>query len=212
MPRKGLFIVFEGPDRAGKTTQAKRLADYLAKLGVETVHTREPGGTPFAEAIRAIVLDPAHQVAPSAELMLYEASRAQHTEQLVRPALNAGKAVLCERYIMSTVAYQGYGRGIDLTLVNSMNKAATGGLKPDLTLVFLMPDSRFHERGAHMQADRLELEGEQFRNRVREGYRKAAEADPRAVIIDADRGIEEISAEIIERVSALPAVKRMAKK
>ncbi|MDD4004938.1 MAG: dTMP kinase [Elusimicrobiaceae bacterium] len=211
MPEKGLFIVFEGPDRAGKTTQARKLAAYLQSRGIETVHTREPGGTPFAEAIRSILLDPCHKVAPSAELLLYEAARAQHTQQLVRPALAAGKAVLSERYTMSTVAYQGYGRGLDLKLVNRLNKAATGGLRPDLTLVFLMPDKRFSQRSLHIAADRLELEGARFRRKVRAGYRRAAAGDARAVVINADRSIEAISAEIITLVSALKAVKRMVK-
>ncbi len=204
--------MFEGPDRAVQTTQAKKLAAALNAIGMETVHTREPGGTPFAEAIRGILLDPAHEVSPTAELLLYEAARAQHTDHLVRPALAAGKAVLSERYTMSTVAYQGYGRGLDMKLIGQLNKAATGGLKPDLTLVFLMPDKRFNERSKDFTADRLELEGEQFRKRVRAGYRKAAKADPRAVIINADKSIDEIAAEIVKKINRLAPVKRRLEK
>ncbi|MGN1058631.1 MAG: dTMP kinase, partial [Candidatus Avelusimicrobium sp.] len=109
---KGKFIVLEGPDRCGKSTQAKMLVNHLIALGKEVVLTREPGGTPTAEKIRQIVLEPGLDIRPMAELFLYEASRAQHTQEKILPALNEGKIVICERYTMSTCAYQGYGRGI----------------------------------------------------------------------------------------------------
>ena len=207
MSNNGIFIVLEGPDRAGKSTQAKNLAEFLAECSIETVHTREPGGTAFAEAIRNILLDPAYEVADISELLLYEAARAQHTEKLIRPALAAGKAVLSERYTMSSLAYQGCGRGIALETIARLNEIATGGLKPDLTLVFLMPDERFSERGQHRRADRLEMEGDAFRLRVREGFKRLAQEDPSAVIINADQTIDNTAAEIRSIVSALPALK-----
>jgi len=197
---KGKFIVFEGPDRSGKSTQANLLSQYLAEKGHDIVITREPGGDSVAEEIRKIVLDPAHKVSPMAELFLYEAARAQHTQQKIIPALEAGKTVICERYTMSTCAYQGYGRGIDMEIINKLNDIATLNLKPDLTLVFLMSDKYFTERGEYLFSDRLEREDEAFRHQMRKGYREVAAKTKNAVVVDADRPVAEIQKTVIREL------------
>jgi dTMP kinase len=200
MMYKGKFIVFEGPDRSGKSTQANLLNKLLLEKGYDAVITREPGGDVVAEKIRKIVLDPANTVSTVAELMLYEASRAQHTEKKIIPALESGKIVICERYTMSSCAYQGYGRGIDLKIIEQLNDIATLGLKPDLSLVFLMSDKYFTERGEYLFADRLEQEDEAFRRKMRKGYRELAEKTPSAIIIDADRPVKEIQKNVLEEL------------
>lgn len=195
---KGKFIVLEGPDRCGKSTQAKLLVNHLISLGKDVVLTREPGGTPTAEKIRQIVLEPGLDVRPMAELFLYEASRAQHTQEKIIPALEAGKIVICERYTMSTCAYQGYGRGIDLNVIDTLNKIATLDMKPDLTLVFLMSDKYFTERGEYLFSDRLEQEDMAFRQKMRRGYLEMIEKTPNAHLIDADKNISEIQARVTQ--------------
>lgn len=195
---KGKFIVLEGPDRCGKSTQAKMLVNHLIALGKDVVLTREPGGTPTAEKIRQIVLEPGLDVRPMAELFLYEASRAQHTQEKIIPALEAGKIVICERYTMSTCAYQGYGRGIDLNIIDTLNKIATLDMKPDLTLVFLMSDKYFTERGEYLFSDRLEQEDMAFRQKMRRGYLDMIEKTPNAYLIDADKNISEIQARVTQ--------------
>lgn len=194
---KGKFIVLEGPDRCGKSTQAKLLFNYLLEHGKDVVLTREPGGTPTAEKIRQIVLEPGLDVRPAAELLLYEASRAQHTQEKILPALEAGKVVLCERYTMSTCAYQGYGRGIDLQTIHTLNNIATLGLKPDLTLVFLMSDKYFTERGEYLFSDRLEQEDLSFRQKMRTGYKELVSQTAGAYLIDADNDINQIQQHVI---------------
>ena len=194
---KGKFIVLEGPDRCGKSTQAKMLLNALIASGKDVVLTREPGGTPTAEEIRQIVLEPKLDVRPMAELLLYEASRAQHTQEKIIPALEAGKIVVCERYTMSTCAYQGYGRGIDLNIINTLNKIATLGLVPDLTLVFLMSDKYFTQRGEYLYSDRLEQEDISFRQKMRQGYLEMVKQTPHAHLIDADKHASEIQQEVL---------------
>lgn len=195
---KGKFIVLEGPDRCGKSTQAKMLVNHLISCGKDVVLTREPGGTPAAEKIRQIVLEPNLDVRPMAELLLYEASRAQHTQEKILPALAEGKIVICERYTMSTCAYQGYGRGIDLGVIDTLNKIATLGTQPDLTLVFLMSDKYFIERGEYLFSDRLEQEDVAFRQKMRKGYLDMLGKTPHAHLIDADKNIADIQAQIVE--------------
>ena len=193
---KGKFIVLEGPDRCGKSTQAKLLYNRLVACGHEVVLTREPGGTPTAERIRQLVLEPGLDIRPMAELMLYEASRAQHTQEKILPALEAGKTVICERYTMSTCAYQGYGRGIDLKVIEALNQEASLHLQPDLTLVFLMSDKYFTERGEYLFSDRLEQEDVAFRQKMRQGYLKMVQTTPNAYLVDADRNIDEIQNQV----------------
>ena len=195
---RGKFIVLEGPDRCGKSTQAKMLYNQLVARGKEVILTREPGGTPTAEKIRQIVLEPGLDVRPMAELLLYEASRAQHTQEKILPALEAGKIVICERYTMSTCAYQGYGRGIDLKIIDTLNKIATLGTVPDLTLVFLMSDKYFTQRGEYLFSDRLEQEDISFRQKMRNGYLELIERTPHAYLLDADKNIEEIQARVLQ--------------
>lgn len=195
---RGKFIVLEGPDRCGKSTQAKMLYNQLVARGKEVILTREPGGTPTAEKIRQIVLEPGLDVRPMAELLLYEASRAQHTQEKILPALEAGKIVICERYTMSTCAYQGYGRGIDLKIIDTLNKIATLGTVPDLTLVFLMSDKYFTQRGEYLFSDRLEQEDIFFRQKMRKGYLEMIERTPHAYLLDADKNIEEIQARVLQ--------------
>lgn len=194
---KGKFIVLEGPDRCGKSTQAKLLLNALLENGKEAVLTREPGGTKTAEEIRQIVLEPKLDVRPMAELFLYEASRAQHTQEKIIPALEAGKVVICERYTMSTCAYQGYGRGIDLDTIHTLNKIATLGTMPDLTLVFLMSDKYFTQRGEYLYSDRLEQEDLVFRKKMRQGYLEMIKQTPNAYLIDADKHVGEIQQEVL---------------
>ena len=195
---RGKFIVLEGPDRCGKSTQAKMLYNQLVARGKEVILTSEPGGTPTAEKIRQIVLEPGLDVRPMAELLLYEASRAQHTQEKILPALEAGKIVICERYTMSTCAYQGYGRGIDLKIIDTLNKIATLGTVPDLTLVFLMSDKYFTQRGEYLFSDRLEQEDISFRQKMRKGYLEMIERTPHAYLLYADKNIEEIQARVLQ--------------
>ncbi len=203
MPRQGLFVVLEGPDKSGKSTQARRLVGALLTRGVPVLHTREPGGAGVAEAIRRILLDPALSVGPAAELFLYEASRAQHTDQVLKPALAAGKVVVCERYTLSTDVYQGLARGLGLKTTAALNKAATGGLTPDLTFVIDIPDAEFESRDQGRVLDRLERETAAFRAKVRAGYRTLARRAPRTVLLDGTRPADDLAAEILTRVTRL---------
>lgn len=198
--RKGLFVVLEGPDKSGKSTQARALVVALQREGVKVTHTREPGGTAAAEAIRKVLLDPSLRVSRVAELFLYEASRAQHVEEVIRPALKAGRVVVCERFTMSTDAYQGIARGLGLRLTSALNRAATGGLRPDLTFVVDIPPAEFHRRDSARELDRLEREGDAFREKVRAGYRRLARRERGAVLVDGSRPLEELTAELLGRV------------
>ncbi|MDE1976422.1 MAG: dTMP kinase [Elusimicrobia bacterium] len=197
--RKGAFVVLEGPDKSGKSTQAALLTKALRRRGVAFVHTREPGGTAFAEAIREILLDPRHRVAPLAELLLYEAARAQHTEEKIRPALRDGKLVVCERYGLASLAYQGYGRGFSLPLIRRLNALASGGLRPDLTIVLDMPESEFGRRRRRVH-DRIERESAAFRARVREGYRRLARKEPKVVLVPRGGGMEDVHRKVLSLV------------
>jgi dTMP kinase len=202
MARPGRFIVLEGPDKCGKSTQAALLARRLRKLKLAVVHTREPGGTSFAEAIRRVLLDPRHKVDPMAELLLYEAARAQHTADKLRPALATGAVVLCERYTLATLAYQGHARGLGLSLTRRLNTIATAGLKPDLTIVLDIPDSEFGAR-PRARHDRLERESAEFRRRVREGYRLLARREPKVILLNGRRPVKAVHEDVFRRVRAL---------
>lgn len=195
-----MFIVLEGPDRSGKSTQAKKLVAALRRRGRAVVHTREPGGTPLAEALRKIILNTRHPVTPLAELLLFEVARAQHTADKLRPALRSGKTVVSERYTLATEVYQGAGRGLDLKTIRTLNRIATGGLEPDLTLVLDIRDGIFKERDKHFRRDRIEREAAGFRRKVREGYRRLAKSRPRTHLIDASRPLDVVHADILARV------------
>ena len=197
MPSKGFFITLEGLDGCGKTVQSRLLVDFLLTRGFEVIHTREPGGTSFAENLRRILLNPKVHILPLTELILYDASRAQHTEEVIRPALKAGKIVLSERYSDATVAYQGFGRKIDLAVISQLNQIATRGLRPDLTMVLDisvkqgLKRARGEERGS--KGDRLEQESFSFHNRVRQGYFELAKKEPKRIkIISAKGTIQEV--------------------
>jgi dTMP kinase len=194
--KRGKFIVLEGPDKSGKSTHALRLATELRSRGFEVVHTREPGGTAFAEAVRRILLSNDYVVHPLAEILLYEAARAQHTHDLILPALKRGSVVLCERYTMATLAYQGGGRGLSMPMVRSLNRIATSGLIPDLTIVLDIPESCLKTRDPKRVLDRLEKESAAFHRRVRGAYRKLARREPKTRLVDADRPKEAVHKEL----------------
>jgi dTMP kinase len=197
---KGLFIVLEGPDKSGKSTQARLLVAALQAKGLDVLHTREPGGTSVAEGVRRVLLDPSLTIDPLAELFLYEASRAQHTSEKIIPALKDGKVVVSERFTMSTDAYQGEARGLGLKTTTALNKIATSGLKADLTVLLDIPVAEFDGRDQGRELDRLERENAGFRLRVRKGYLKAAKADPRAVVLDGKLPLEKLHAKILALV------------
>lgn len=197
------MIVFEGPDKSGKSTQAKILARELEKRGLSVLHTREPGGTPFAEDIRRILLDSSYDLTPLSELFLYEAARAQHTQETLLPALEAGKIVISERYVLASLAYQGYGRGLPLKLVRTLNSAASGNLKPDLTILIDVPVGSFSKRMKGFSPDRLEKEGSDFRRRVREGYLRLSKTEPNIFVVSGRGKIEDIRQKILNRIEKL---------
>lgn len=199
--KKGLFIVFEGPDRSGKSTQVRLLSDWLIKNRLKTVLTREPGGARISEAIRNILLDPKNKISPLTELLLYEAARAQHTADIILPALKAGKTVISDRFTMATTAYQGYGRKLDLKTVEALNRIATAGIKPDLTVVFTMPDSEFFKRGKNLKSDRMERQDTAFRLRVNKAYAVLA-GRPGSFRVDATGTVEDIHAAITSKLAA----------
>jgi dTMP kinase len=190
---KGIFVTFEGIDASGKTTQFKKLVDYLKRKKLPVVSFREPGGEKVSEKIRKILLDSKSSIDPQTELLLYIASRAQLTLQKIIPALKIGKIVVCDRFFDSTLAYQGYGRGIDLTLIETLNRFSTGNLKPDLTILIDIPIKVSLKRAGNKKKDRLEKEGIKFYQRVREGYLEIAKkAKGRVKIIEGQGGVEEI--------------------
>ena len=194
-----MFVTFEGLDGSGKTTQAALLAESLREDGVEVVATREPGGTPLGEQIRDLVLHGDH-VAPWAEAALYAASRAQHVEEVIRPALDRGATVVCDRYVDSSVAYQGVGRGLGLDEVLALNLVVVGGLLPDRTvLVEIDPETAAERVGS--SGDRIERDGIALWRRVADAYRALADGDPeRYVVVDGRRPIAEVAEEIRDRL------------
>jgi dTMP kinase len=195
-----VFITLEGPDGSGKTTQARLLAEWLRQRGYEVILTREPGGTPIGDQVRAVLHDPENtDMIPQAEFLLYSASRAQLVAQVIRPALDAGKWVVSDRFYDSSIAYQGYGRGLDLAALRQITRFATGGLVPDLTLCLDVQSDqgiRRRLRGGG-EWNRLDREALEFHRRVRMGYLELAGLErDRWVILDASRSVEEVQAEI----------------
>ena len=195
-----MFITFEGPDGSGKTTQARLLAEWLRERGYEVVLSREPGGTDIGDQIRTVLHDPANGAMDArTEILLYSASRAQHVAQRIRPALAAGQIVVSDRYADSTLAYQGYGRGLDLETLRQITDFATGGLTPDLTLYLDIPPEEGLERRqvGGDEWNRLDAEALEFHQRVRAGYLRLIKGEPeRWVVVHGDRPVEEVREEI----------------
>lgn len=196
MSKRGVFISLEGIEGCGKSTQAKMLYEYLLQNENCVILTREPGGTPIAEKIRDLLLDPKNDnMATVTELFLYLASRAQHVEQVIIPALKDNKIVVCERFNDATYAYQGFARGLDMNLLINLNKIATDGLEPDLTILLDLEVEEGLLRAEKLKnhRDRLESESIDFHNRVRDGYLTIAQNNPKRVkIIDANGSINDV--------------------
>ena len=209
--KRGYFITFEGPEGVGKSSQIRLLGAALTSAGREVVVTREPGGTPLAEAIRNVVKghQGAEAVHPVTELLLMEAARSQHVGCVILPALNAGKIVLCDRFYDSTTAYQGGGRGLDIDTIQRLNALAAQGAAPDLTILLDLPPERGFERtGRRVETkgeyDRFELEKLDFHCRVRSAFLELARREPRRIrVVDADRNQAAIQRDIKEAVDEL---------
>lgn len=192
---KGHFITVEGIDGVGKSTQAALIEAVLDSAGYDVLRLREPGGAKISEQIRAILLDPANaEMGDVCELLLYEAARAQLVHQVIRPALAAGKTVVCDRFYDSTTAYQAFADGLDRNMVSQANELAVDGCRPDLTLVFDLPvEDALRRRSGREAEDRLELKGLEFQERVAAGFRAVAADEPdRVKLIDAGGSIAEV--------------------
>ncbi|MBK8189101.1 MAG: dTMP kinase [Vampirovibrionales bacterium] len=198
----GLFITFEGVDGCGKSTQLAHCDAWLRAEGHDVLLTRNPGGTALGTEIRRILLHHPGYVSPTAELLLYIADRAQHMDECVAPALQAGRIILCDRYHDSTLAYQGFGRGLDISEITQLNALATHGRAPDLTFLFDGPPEALRQRVANRgAADRLESEQLAFYERVAQGFRTLAAQEPqRFVTLDARESIETLQAAVAEAV------------
>ena len=191
----GLFVTFEGTDGCGKTTQMKRAADWLRGRGYEVVSTREPGGCPISERIREIILDVGSAgMTAECEAMLYAAARAQHVSEVIKPAVKRGAIVLCDRFLDSSLVYQGVGRGLGMGAVRALNRLGVDGCQPDLTLFYdISPERAMQRRRAASAPDRLELERKEFFEAVYGAYKALAAEDPeRIAVIDADRPIDAV--------------------
>jgi len=202
---KGTFVTFEGGEGAGKTTQIELLAAALRETGAQVLTLREPGSSPISEAIRAILLDPANtKLSPSAELFLYEAARAQLVIEVIRPALEAGTVVICDRFFDSTTAYQGYARGLDIDETQALNLLATDGLVPDRSIVLDLAPAEGLPRATKDTADRLERESLDFHERVRAGFLAIAAEEPHRVrVVDATGTPEQVAAAVRTQLSDL---------
>jgi len=202
---RGLFITLEGGDGAGKTTQAELLQEWLEERGRTVLRTREPGGTPLGAAIRRLLLHDEAAIAPRAEALLYAADRAHHVATVVRPALARGEVVLQDRYLDSSVAYQGAGRVLDPQEIRELSLWATDRLLPDLTILLDLPAAaaRARREASRTAPDRMEAEADAFHERVREGYLALARAEPsRFLVVDAAQPARTVSAVIRDAVAA----------
>ena len=198
---RGVFITFEVADGCGKTTQIELLKKYLDEKNIKNIQTREPGATELGVELRKILLHYEKPVSDVAETFLYLADRAQHTEFEIKPMLDDGYIILCDRFIDSTVSYQGYARKQDINQINKLNEIATGGLKPDLTIVFDI-ESTIAQKRLQGEKDRLEKEGLEFHKALRFGYLELAKKEPdRIKVINADDTIENIHKKVIELIS-----------
>lgn len=204
---RGLFLTFEGIEGSGKSSQCRAAAQWLRRQGYSVLETREPGGTPVAEQLRSALLARQQEpITPWAEAMIVLASRSQHVAQVIQPALAEGTIVLCDRYADSTMAYQGYGRGLDRTLLTAMNRVASHSLTPHLTLLLDVPVDVGLQRRHHNQLEinRIDAESLRFHERVRRGFRALAEQHPRRIrLIDGHRAPELITLDIEQAVNRL---------
>jgi dTMP kinase len=206
-----MFITFEGIEGCGKTTQIKHIQAHFKRQGQQCIATREPGGTKIGKKIRSLLLDPATKdISPMVELLLYLADRAQHIEELVKPALSAGNTVLCDRFSDATVVYQGYARGIDITLIQQLHDIILKGFKPDITLLLDLPAEiglsrawdQINKGGRESAESRFEKENLAFHEKVRTGYLKLAKLEPeRFRIIDASQDEDHVKKQIIEALT-----------
>ena len=204
----GLFITLEGLEGSGKTTQQKYIVDELRDKGFDVLLTREPGATRLGKRIRKLLLDPEwSEMTPRAEILLFAADRAQHVEEVVKPALEDGKIVISDRYFDSNLAYQGYGRGLDIEIVKKINLWAVDYLKPDLTFFLDLPVevglARARAQTVDKLGDRLEREELKFYQQIRDGYLKLAEESERFRVIDANRSIKEVKADVLQVIEEM---------
>jgi dTMP kinase len=208
-----LFITFEGPDGSGKTTQARMLTEYLKSCGRDVIYTREPGGTEISEQIRDVILSTRNKsMRNETEVLLFSAARAQIVAELIRPALAQGKLVICDRYYDSTLAYQGYGLGLDLDALRAITKFATGGLVPDLTFYVDVPAEVGLARRHRGETNRLDQKDVEYHARVRNGYLELAQAEPkRFIVIDGTGTIDVVQEKIRVRTMAELQVRQMTK-
>lgn len=198
--KKGLFITLEGADGCGKTTQLNLLKEYLTSRGYEIVVTREPGGKGLGEKLREILLNYDGEVSDRCEAFLYLADRAQNIDTIIKPAINSGKIVLCDRHTDSSVAYQGYGREQNIDNINMLNELAVNGVHPDLTIVFDI-DTETSMARVGAEKDRLESAGIEFHKRVRNGYLEIAKKNPQRIkVVDASQTIEDVQRDVIKIV------------
>jgi len=198
--------VREGVDGSGKTTQARLLAEWYRERGMPVCFTREPGGTALGERLRSIILDPAVPCEPRAELLMIEAARAQHVAEVIAPALRTGVTVISDRFSLSSLAYQGFGRGLALAEIMAADRVATGEVQPSLTLVINVSLDTALARIGERQ-DRFEGEGRTFLQRVVDGYLRLATADPRVLLVDGNASVEAVQRCVREAVYRLDAVK-----
>lgn len=203
---RGKFITIEGTDGSGKSTQIELLMDYLRKKGADVIFTREPGGTQISEKIREIILDVDNsEMTGITEALLYAAARSQHVEEKIIPAIEAGKIIVCDRFVDSSIAYQGAARGLGAEKIMGINEAALHGIMPDMTLFFdLSPEKGILRKKNERALDRLEKEKMDFHEKVYEGYKNLCKKYPERIKpIDADRSIDEVHSEVIEVIDGL---------
>lgn len=203
--KRGLFITIEGMDGSGKTTQIAKIQSYLESLGCEVLLIREPGGTRISEAIRGIILNPEYtEMVDTTELLLYSASRAQLVEETIRPAIERNITVICDRFVDSFYAYQGFGRGITFDVLQSITNVATGGTMPDITLFFdIAPEIALKRRFAATESDRIENEKLEFHKKVYDGYKALAAKYPRRIkTIDATKPEEDVWRDVRRQLDA----------
>lgn len=195
-----MFITFEGPDGSGKSTIIQKVYDYLIENNYDVIKTREPGGSPIAEKIRNLILDTENiKMGYRTEALLYAASRAQHVEETILPALNENKIVLCDRFLISSLAYQGVGRGLGIENVRNINDFAINGVFPDFVLFFdVDPITTLKRKSSLDTADRLEKEGNNFHERVYNGYKEILNSEKNIEIIDATQSVEDVFSQCIE--------------